>query len=505
MVDLIDNLFQSSGKRNPLSLPKYSTIHDSLTQTQEDIGLKRFVENFPVDYFKPEAVLKPFEGVHFDILRRIAEVCYFADPAYFFTEYREQLTKDGERVIGDFSSSECFKILTEQVRSDPSLPKDAIPLCIAFSLDKTTLNSSRSRCAIPLTFWIFNLSGDQERRSFKCEFLGYAPQLPENKSRLHEVLTAQGCQGIGKRNLAIKRAERQSLLNYLGQVLKPLIECQLRGGMVLQIGNSSSKKTVNAVPFLVAMIGDNEGSSYITGTSNSSLLCRCRVCNQEDCSSFMFNPNDVTSTATFRSDAVTNEHAVQGATLELKAFNGSRLSSEENLTKLRVKHLNIASAAHNPLYEAFAATSQPLTRLPHLPRFGLHHSSPPDVLHTFLKGSNELCLALVMEIVYYVQTLDADKYKSNVSQLDRRIASINIDQSLPAMRMSKFGGGLSQFFLRENAGSMTGGLPAWKLKSLLLQLQICIGEDDAILPNKKICFGEVNGRKFNGRKLFFDK
>jgi hypothetical protein len=118
----------------------------------------------------------------------------------------------------------------------------------------------------------------------------------------------------------------------------------------------------------------------------------------------------------------------------------------------------------------------------------LHHGVPPDYLHTFVKGCIEYCLALVMAIVYSVQKLDGQRYSSNVSTLDRRIELASIDQTLYATRMSKFNRGISVFFSHENSkttrntGLMTGNLPAWKLKPLLILLQISIGEDEAILP-----------------------
>ena len=98
-------------------------------------------------------------------------------------------------------------MLCEQVDSDTNLPIDSVPLCIAVSLDKTTLNSSRSRSATPVTVMIYNLSGDTERKSFGCELAGYDPDLPESKHRLDAVLFEQG----GKYKYARKAAITQQL------------------------------------------------------------------------------------------------------------------------------------------------------------------------------------------------------------------------------------------------------------------------------------------------------
>ena len=496
LLDLLSNMFKISGKALPISLPTYDTIHKALTLSKDDVRLIEFVEHFDEAYFGSPTYLKPFRGVHFDLLRRIAEVCYFADPKYFVTQFNGLYTNTGERVIGDFASGECFRILTEQVQADTSLPKDSVPLCIAISLDETSLNTTRSRNETPVTFWIYNFSGDSERKSFKCEFLGYAPSLPETKSRLHNVLLEQGCTTKSRRSLAIKRAERRAQLNYLGQVLKPLLECQSRG-LTLQVGNSSNKLMINAIPFLVAIIGDNEGSHYIAGASTSKKWSRCRVCTHEDCSSFKLNldaapdlssPDSFSSQKSFRSDTVTKLLAERGADIELKLFKGVPISADERNTMRTLEFQNIASSRSNPLYDIMEATHRPCQFSPHLPRFGLHQSVPPDVLHTFLKGCGEYCLSLVMAIVHSIQTLDA-KYFSNVSELDRLIDLINIHQPLPPMRMSKFSGGISKFFnsnnckTTRNTGLMTGGLPAWKIKPLLLLLLMSLDEPDIILPD----------------------
>ena len=83
--------------------------------------------------------------------------------------------------------------------------------------------------------------------------------------------------------------------------------------------------------------------------------------------------------------------------------------------------------------------------------FGLHHSVPPDYLHTFLKGFAEYCLAGVMSILYSVQTIYSSRYSTNVSTLDRRIESAYIDQTLPATRMSRFHGEYQSFFPQPTA------------------------------------------------------
>jgi hypothetical protein len=78
---------------------------------------------------------------------------------------------------------------------------NAVPLCFAISLDETTMNTTRSRSEVPVTIMIYNLSGDVERTSFKCELLGYAPKdLHENINELAEVLKRNGITSAKQRN-----------------------------------------------------------------------------------------------------------------------------------------------------------------------------------------------------------------------------------------------------------------------------------------------------------------
>ena len=82
LLDLFHNLHAVSRLTTPVSLPTYISIHNAMTK-EKNVGLTEFIEHFPQDYFGVDSGLKPFKGVHFNILERIAEVCYFADPLFF--------------------------------------------------------------------------------------------------------------------------------------------------------------------------------------------------------------------------------------------------------------------------------------------------------------------------------------------------------------------------------------------------------------------------------------
>ena len=134
--------------------------------------------------------------------------------------------------------------------------------------------------------------------------------------------------------------------------------------------------------------------------------------------------------------------------------------------------------------------------------FDFHQILPPDELHTFVKGPIEYCVLLGMLTIYLVNSLDKEVFGSNVAILDQRISNFEITQSLQAIRMKRFAGGVSQFFLPQRVGkghskltgNISGGLAGWMLKSMLLQLQISIGFEGIIVPKEK---SWCNGKRFS--------
>ena len=66
----------------------------------------------PVEYFGTTNLggktLRPFVGVHFNILERIAEVLLFCDPSHFRSKYEPLKNSVGGRVYSNFVSGDCF-------------------------------------------------------------------------------------------------------------------------------------------------------------------------------------------------------------------------------------------------------------------------------------------------------------------------------------------------------------------------------------------------------------
>ena len=208
LIDLMNIVRQNSTdklmstqKNLPINFKTISEAVDKLnvrTLNEVEIAL-------PEKYFGLKNIrgdpLRPFHGAHFNILERIAEVLLFCNPDHFRSEFLELKNVIGDRVFSNFESGECFSKLC--VHTKQQYGASAIPICIGIGLDATQVNSGKSISATPVSFCVFNLAGDSERSSFKCEFLGYAPtDFPESTKELRALLKNQGCKAAAKQDKA---------------------------------------------------------------------------------------------------------------------------------------------------------------------------------------------------------------------------------------------------------------------------------------------------------------
>ena len=242
----------------------------------------------PVDYFGNTNLrgkaLRPFVGVHFNILERIAETLLYCDPSHFRTVYEQLENRDGDRVYSNFESSECFSKLCGYTKE--KYGNMVVPICLGIGLDATQINSNKSRSATPVSFVIYNLAGDSERSSFRCEFVGYAPtDYPESVRELKQILNDRGCHAEAKRNKIISIARRKAVQDYLFEVLKPIVDSQGGEGLTIQVGSSERSFKISAIPYVVSFLGNNEGSNHLLGISSGRKFYRCRICEDRDCSS----------------------------------------------------------------------------------------------------------------------------------------------------------------------------------------------------------------------------
>ena len=203
--------------------------------------------------------LKPFIGVHYNIMDVIADYLLYTNAKEFFKHSRQLTLNDNlTRIIGDFASSECHRMVDELLK-DKKGP-NASGICIGITMDDTSINITRSRNECPVLLYIYNCSG----LSFKMVLLGFAPtNLPESDEVIDNYFLIQGQIGISKRKQYVNKIKRYAFLKFLSTILQPIKHYQDIGFKV-QIGNDDNKIYVDmAYPILCAITGDNKQLDYI--------------------------------------------------------------------------------------------------------------------------------------------------------------------------------------------------------------------------------------------------
>ena len=465
-------------------------------------------KSLPSEYFGTLSTrgdpLREVQGAFYPIIQRISEILLVSNPDHFASKFEMLKRHNSIRVFGDFKSGECFRMLDEKVKSLHGL--NAVPLCFAISLDETTMNTTRSRAEIPVTIMIYNLSGDVDRTSFKCEILGYAPKdLNENINELVELLKRNNVVSIKQRKKVIQCTRIQMLTDFIFNMLEPIIPLQ-HTGFQASVGHGVNASTFKMFPFLCGIIGDNKGLEQLVGISCQKRFSKCRMCTSKLCAIVPVHEVAIRqelrtflgcgqfTAGKIRNDEQHEHIGKSCAVIQLKysrnvSIKRTQLDEEESICLQTADELNLLPF-HNRLYSLFSLTRE-------WKMFGLHRVLPPDLLHTFKKGFVEYALTNLMVAVDHVNHLDPIRYGTNVTMIDGLIINFKCNQTLPACRMSKFSSGISIFFPSRrleghgNTGILTGGLASWKLLSLLVQATISVDLSNHILPNNSSWTTEI--------------
>ena len=101
--------------------------------------------------------------------------------------------------------------------------------------------------------------------------------------------------------------------------------------------------------------------------------------------------------------------------------------------------------------------------------FGFHLMTPPDELHTLLKGLVENVLAWTFNLLHYMRRINSHEYKDVIANIDRMFADFPLKQSITDVRLVQKVRGVSMLFTEANSRKasanqgtsiMTGGTPA---------------------------------------------
>jgi hypothetical protein len=395
------------------------------------------------------------------------------------------LTDDkGIRVYEDYTTGRHFEEVTRALREKLGDTK-AIVLAVGMTLDAAKLGKSTgSMC--PLLIYLPNCANND----YTMHPLGYVPiKLSYSKKQLTTLLKNRGCRSQTKCDSIIQMLSRKIKLCFIHDALEPLLSLG-ETGMHLMLKDQNQSRIITVHPQLSIITGDNEelhklaGQSIKAKGSKSGKRKRiCRICDSPDCIRDLDWSRG--EPGVFRTDAIMNRLGTDGEHLLLRKFRHTSLGHRGGIYKKTTADIRIEKAlvdlnhkaGYNPLYKFFAWQNS-------VNVLSFHQALVPDILHTVLKGIAEYAIHWAWDCITAIGRLDAT-FGSNCAYFDERLQSFPYIQSFRFFPNCRFRVGLSHFMKEnKNASSGTsfssGGIEAWKLQNLLLQILFCI--DHAIVP-----------------------
>jgi len=431
--------------------------------------------NFIFKQHKEE--LKPTIGVSMCILEVLAKALLEIQPSSFITEPPET---NGQTSLRDFTTGSYFAAICRALKDE--FGEMARPLILAVTLDKTTLNSTRTQSACPVCLYIMNAIG----QFFKPIFLAYAPiELAYDEDELVVILGDIGVNLEKWHTALFKIAKRRAMNDFLFHVLSPILQFQ-QTGMHVAVGQKGAvQKEAVVFPHYSHFMGDNEQQDSLCQVSNRGLRHQCRGCNQDKCGGL---DNCYPAVGTVRSDRLNAflSEAAERLHVELIDACIKKLCTPQwSNSKCKVweaaNFWNIKPGL-NRLYDLIQWQS-----IRGLNSF--HQMFPADFLHTFLKGLIENLISWCLIIIEAVGDLDTN-FTNQPIALDRIIKLFPIHE-MPLVRMVKFPRGLRYCLklttttkkLSSGTNFLSGGFEAWKLASMMVQLLFSVGSSGTYCPN----------------------
>ena len=352
----------------------------------------------------------------------------------------------------------------------------AVALALGVTLDETKTRAGKSsKNQTPVVIYSPNFIDD----SLKMHIIGYANlRYAYSKSELLEELrTKKKCTKVmAKKLLAIY--ERQLVLDYLYDILSPLLKYQDKGLKICIGGNKKGAFDIVAFPHLVMLTGDTKELDYLAGTSwQKKSGPKCRLC-----TTLNFNQSNYVLDNIFRDDASMYEHGVAGLAYIRDCYLNSLQYDVNNIALTGCNTYNLSQGS-NRLISLFHW--QYIRKI-----HSFYRSLVPDYLHTTLKGILEYTISWCMHCIYAVSAIDPQHFGRSSAILDERIKHFPRSHSMYPVREYYFGDGIRDFFndswRNEDKGTgffRSGNIETWMLPSLLLQIMLCINKD--IVPFSK--------------------
>lgn len=211
------------------------------------------------DYFGEDAASanNAIPGCNFSILEVIGDALFsvknldevITNPLYNTNE-------NDQHVITNFVSANLYKELYDKVAEKHAVWTTEIidgkevrttkgkdkhgryvyPLCISFTMDKTTLNTTKNVSGIPFCIYINNFI----KSEYKIHFVGMIPlHLGFSNHELDAILKRQGCNILKMRKSTIAMARRKQFEEMLKHILDPFLKLE-KCGMLHQLGHGAN-------------------------------------------------------------------------------------------------------------------------------------------------------------------------------------------------------------------------------------------------------------------------
>ena len=446
--------------------------------------IKEFKYSYPASFFGAELKDlrgKPLKlaavGVCFDVLETIGHHLLNLKDIKNFIRNPDIKRPNGVRVYEDYTTGKHFETVTSALRRRTQ-NEHAIVLAIGFTLDAAKLGKSTgSMC--PLLVYIPNLiNGD-----YAMLFIGYVPiKFSYSKKVLIQLLQRQGCTSVSRCEEILQMILRKIKLNFIYDALKQIIPLGDTGMDIMLMDKTGAKETLSFVHPIVSIItGDNEELHKMAGQTIKAKSSKkkshkkiCRICTSGDC---IRDLDWGEESPTVRSDKKMETLGKLGEQLMYRRFAGDyNLTAKDKLLLIQLTHWNV-KPGFNPLYELFywQVAEKVLS---------FHLASVPDILHTVLKGLAEYAIHWGWDCISCMQKLDPENFLDNVGVFDERMTLFPYIQSFRFFPNCRFRVGLSNFMKASNKSSSgtsfsSGGIEAWKLQNLLLQMLFCINGEIA--------------------------
>lgn len=416
-------LFRDISNHYGLVIPLPSTleaIENACMKNVQKSGLQDMEESvfrLPAMMFVPKSInitLKPVKSVRLRLLDRICHSLLEGDPDMFADRPYPQPNPRNHQ-YSYFSSGKLFKSLYDSTLG--KFGPEAVPLCIAISLDSSTINSSRNRSECPVLFSILNFNS-----TASYSLIGYAPTtLPYSDAEISCAMSK--CNFVPSRQKKlIPYLKRKIKLAYLDDILRPLLELATTGFAAL-IGTGPKAKSCVLVPYLCMIVGDSEELGRLSGQRGK---VGCRLCTSTNI--HIYDP-EMLGRHVLRSDVESDRIISAGEDLFLcqTAFTRNahdpehipnyRKSVAETLAEIELTNSGL-HPGRNPLYKYFEFQNS-------LGVNSFHQAVVPDHLHTVQLGIIQYCIDWTVQIAFAVRFLDPTRFALNIGVIDSRI--INMD------------------------------------------------------------------------------